>query len=97
MCATLHNWKQVLGVIIFFTTSIKLVKTSVEPAVGKIHAFFCIIKIAAARWTFIKSHNYIGTNTTLYIHYSFRGKQMPAAIYMTLKCDSFLFYFSCAC
>ena len=44
-----------------------------------------IVVLAGVRRTFIKSHNNIGADTALYIHYFFGGKEMPATIDMRLE------------
>src|SRR5438874_13501792 len=66
-----------------------MIKTPVKPTVRKIHGIFRIFIFRTGRGAFIKCHHNISTDNSFYIHHFFWCEQMPAAIYVTLKKNTF--------
>src|SRR5690625_6943529 len=72
-------------ILCFFKPS----NTSIQPSMGSVHRVSSIVQVARIWSTLIKSHYYISSNGSLYIHNIFWRKQMTAAVYMRLEFHTF--------
>src|SRR5690625_2360549 len=75
--------------LVFILCFFKSINTSIQPSIGYVHRVSSIVQVERIWSTLIKSHYYISSNGSLYIHYIFWSKQMTAAVYMRLEFHSF--------